>query len=109
MSGFGQISQSLSLVSAGSVDGIVAHDTAMPSGSSTLGRNLDIPNNARTSPIPQFLLITQMIPSEPSTHIQLYGSALFPLQSAKTKDGRGTYHSTLTIRKRSDQMLASRG
>lgn len=71
MSGFGQISQSLSLVSADSVDGIVAHNTAMPSGSSTLGRNLDIPNNARTPPIPQFLLIAQVVPSKSSTHIQL--------------------------------------
>ena len=76
MSGFGQISQSLSLVSADSVDGILAHNTARPSGSSTLGRNLDIAHYARTPPIPQFLLITQVIPSEPSTHIQLYESAL---------------------------------
>ena len=71
MSGFGQIFPTLSLVSAGSVDGIGAHNTAMPSGSSTLRRNLDIAHYARTPPIPQFLLITQVVPSKSSTHIQL--------------------------------------
>jgi hypothetical protein len=44
---------------------------AEPLPSSTLWRYLDIAYYARTPPIPQFFLITNMIPSESSTHIQL--------------------------------------
>ena len=42
--------------------------------SSSLGRvwrDLDVSNYTRTPPLSQFLLITQMVPSETSTHIQL--------------------------------------
>jgi hypothetical protein len=36
-----------------------------------VGRDLDIPYYTRTPSLSQFLLITQMVPSETSTHIQL--------------------------------------
>jgi hypothetical protein len=34
-------------------------------------RDLDIPHYTRTPSLSQFLLITQMVPSETSTHVQL--------------------------------------
>jgi hypothetical protein len=49
--------------------------------SSVTGRDLDIPNNTRTTPITRLFRISQMISSKPSTHIELYVSSLHSTRS----------------------------